>query len=227
MDLQSLILNLQRYWADAGCIIQQPYDLEVGAGTMHSETFLRALGPEPYRAAYVQPSRRPADARYGENPFRLGRHLQLQVILKPSPKDVQELYLESLGALGIDRAVHDIRFEEDNWEKFVRGRRLLIMHALFWPVSDIICGAQMLGGLLAGALMARAPASGAVLGATVMVCVAVACWPRLSVTVTVSSSSMLCCRGLRASVTARTASTAPDGGATVWVAVRPCHRTST
>jgi glycyl-tRNA synthetase alpha chain len=121
VDLQSLILNLQHYWADAGCIIQQPYDLEVGAGTMHSETFLRALGPEPYRAAYVQPSRRPADARYGENPFRLGRHLQLQVILKPSPKEVQELYLESLGALGIDRAVHDIRFEEDNWESPTLG----------------------------------------------------------------------------------------------------------
>jgi len=121
VDLQSLILNLQRYWADAGCIIQQPYDLEVGAGTMHPETFLRALGPEPYRAAYVQPSRRPADARYGENPFRLGRHLQLQVILKPSPEDVQELFLESLSVLGIDPGVHDIRFEEDNWESPTLG----------------------------------------------------------------------------------------------------------
>ena len=121
MDLQSLILNLQRYWADAGCIIQQPYDLEVGAGTMHPESFLRVLGPEPYRVAYVQPSRRPADARYGENPFRLGRHLQLQVILKPSPEDVQELYLESLDVLGIDPAVHDIRFEEDNWESPTLG----------------------------------------------------------------------------------------------------------
>ena len=121
MDLQSLILNLQRYWADCGCIIQQPYDLEVGAGTMHPETFLRVLGPEPYRVAYVQPSRRPADARYGENPFRLGRHLQLQVILKPSPDEVQELYLESLRALGIDPAVHDIRFEEDNWESPTLG----------------------------------------------------------------------------------------------------------
>ncbi len=104
-----------------GCIVQQPYDTEVGAGTMHPETFLRVLGPEPYRVAYVQPSRRPADARYGENPFRLGRHLQLQVILKPSPGEVQQLYLESLQALGIDPAVHDIRFEEDNWESPTLG----------------------------------------------------------------------------------------------------------
>ena len=116
-----MILSLQRYWADCGCVVQQPYDLEVGAGTMHPETFLRVLGPEPYRVAYVQPSRRPADARYGENPFRLGRHLQLQVILKPSPEDVQELYLRSLEALGIDPAVHDIRFEEDNWESPTLG----------------------------------------------------------------------------------------------------------
>jgi glycyl-tRNA synthetase alpha chain len=116
LDLQSLILSLSRYWADCGCVLQQPYDVEVGAGTMHPETFLRVLGPEPYRVAFVQPSRRPADARYGENPFRLGRHLQLQVILKPSPDDVQELFLDSLSALGIDSNVHDIRFEEDNWE---------------------------------------------------------------------------------------------------------------
>lgn len=121
MDLQSLILALQQYWGAAGCVIQKPYDLEVGAGTMHPETFLRVLGPEPYRVAYVQPSRRPADARYGENPFRLGKHLQLQVILKPSPDDVQELYLRSLHALGIDPAVHDIRFEEDNWESPTLG----------------------------------------------------------------------------------------------------------
>jgi glycyl-tRNA synthetase alpha chain len=121
VDLQTLILDLQRYWADCGCIIQQPYDVEVGAGTMHPETFLRVLGPESYRVAFVQPSRRPADARYGENPFRLGRHLQLQVILKPSPANVQELYLESLSALGIDPAVHDIRFEEDNWESPTLG----------------------------------------------------------------------------------------------------------
>jgi glycyl-tRNA synthetase alpha chain len=121
VDLQSLILALQRYWADCGCLIQQPVDLEVGAGTMSPETFLRVLGPEPYRVAYVQPSRRPADARYGENPFRLGRHLQLQVIIKPSPADIQGLYLESLRVLGIDPAVHDIRFEEDNWESPTLG----------------------------------------------------------------------------------------------------------
>jgi len=121
LDLQTLILKLQHFWAEQGCVIQQPLDLEVGAGTMHPETFLRVLGPEPYRVAYVQPSRRPADARYGENPFRLGRHLQLQVILKPSPDDVQDLYLRSLEALGIDPAVHDIRFEEDNWESPTLG----------------------------------------------------------------------------------------------------------
>ncbi len=121
MDLQTLILDLQHYWADHGCVIQQPLDLEVGAGTMHPESFLRVLGPEPYQVAYVQPSRRPADARYGENPFRLGRHLQLQVILKPSPDDVQELYLQSLEALGIEPALHDIRFEEDNWESPTLG----------------------------------------------------------------------------------------------------------
>jgi len=121
VDLQTLILNLQHFWAEQGCVIQQPLDLEVGAGTMHPETFLRVLGPEPYRVAYVQPSRRPADARYGENPFRLGKHLQLQVILKPSPDDIQKLYLQSLEALGIDPAVHDIRFEEDNWESPTLG----------------------------------------------------------------------------------------------------------
>ena len=121
MDLQSLILSLSRFWGDHGCIVQQPYDLEMGAGTMHPETFLRVLGPEPYRVAYVQPSRRPADARFGENPFRLGKHLQMQVILKPSPDDVQELYIQSLAALGIDPAAHDIRFEEDNWESPTLG----------------------------------------------------------------------------------------------------------
>jgi glycyl-tRNA synthetase alpha chain len=121
VDLQSLILSLQHYWAEQGCIIQQPYDLEVGAGTMHPETFLRVLGPEPYRVAYVQPSRRPADARYGENPFRLGRHLQLQVVLKPSPTAVQQLYLRSLEAIGIDPGQHDVRFEEDNWESPTLG----------------------------------------------------------------------------------------------------------
>ncbi|MBI4917174.1 MAG: glycine--tRNA ligase subunit alpha [Acidobacteria bacterium] len=121
MDLQTLILTLSRFWGEHGCVVQQAYDLEVGAGTMHPETFLRVLGPEPYRVAYVQPSRRPADARFGENPFRLGKHLQLQVILKPSPADVQELYLASLHALGIDPAVHDVRFEEDNWESPTLG----------------------------------------------------------------------------------------------------------
>jgi glycyl-tRNA synthetase alpha chain len=113
---QDLILSLSRYWADQGCILQQPYDLEVGAGTMHPDTFLRVLGPEPWKVAYVQPSRRPADARYGDNPFRLGKHYQLQVILKPNPKDIQSLYVKSLEELGIDLAVHDLRFEEDNWE---------------------------------------------------------------------------------------------------------------
>jgi glycyl-tRNA synthetase alpha chain len=113
---QDLILNLSRFWADQGCVLQQPYDLEVGAGTMHPDTFLRVLGPEPWRTAYVQPSRRPADARYGDNPFRLGKHYQLQVILKPAPDDVQQLYIRSLEAMGVDLAVHDLRFEEDNWE---------------------------------------------------------------------------------------------------------------
>jgi glycyl-tRNA synthetase alpha chain len=113
---QELILSLSRFWADQGCVIQQPYDLEVGAGTMHPDTFLRVLGPEPWRTAYVQPSRRPADGRYGDNPFRLGKHYQLQVILKPSPPDVQALYVRSLEAMGVDLRVHDLRFEEDNWE---------------------------------------------------------------------------------------------------------------
>ena len=121
MDIQTLILRLSQYWGEQGCVVQQPLDIEVGAGTMHPETFLRVLGPEPYRVAYVQPSRRPADARYGENPFRLGKHLQMQVILKPSPADVQELYLASLRALGIDPAVHDVRFEEDSWESPTLG----------------------------------------------------------------------------------------------------------
>jgi len=113
---QNLILQLQQYWGDLGCVIQQPYDVEVGAGTMHPETYLRVLGPEPYRVAYVQPSRRPADGRYGENPNRLFKHHQLQVILKPSPADVQNLYLQSLSAIGLNLAEHDVRFEEDNWE---------------------------------------------------------------------------------------------------------------
>ena len=109
-------MRLQSFWAERGCVLQQPYDVEVGAGTMAPETFLRVLGPKPYRVAYVQPSRRPADGRYGENPNRLYKHTQLQVILKPPPEDVQELYLESLTAIGIDLRKHDIKFEEDNWE---------------------------------------------------------------------------------------------------------------
>ena len=108
--------RLKKYWSDRGCIIQEPYDVEVGAGTMAPETFLRVLGPEPYRVAYVQPSRRPADGRYGENPNRLYKHQQLQVILKPSPADVIDQYLGSLKAIGIDLRKHDIKFEEDNWE---------------------------------------------------------------------------------------------------------------
>jgi glycyl-tRNA synthetase alpha chain len=113
---QELILRLQTFWAERGCVLQQPYDVEVGAGTMSPETFLRVLGPQPYKVAYVQPSRRPADGRYGENPNRLFKHMQLQVILKPPPENVQELYLESLSAIGIDLRQHDIKFEEDNWE---------------------------------------------------------------------------------------------------------------
>ena len=115
-SLQQLILGLSAFWAEEGCVLAQPYDFEVGAGTMHPDTFLRVLGPEPWRVAYVQPSRRPADARYGENPFRLGKHLQMQVILKPSPADVQAVYVRSLEAMGIDLSRHDLRFEEDNWE---------------------------------------------------------------------------------------------------------------
>jgi glycyl-tRNA synthetase alpha chain len=116
-----LLRRLQDYWVERGCLLQQPYDVEVGAGTMHPETFLRVLGPEPYRVAYIQPSRRPADGRYGENPNRLYKHTQFQVILKPTAADVQELYLESLAALGIDLRKHDIRFEEDNWESPTLG----------------------------------------------------------------------------------------------------------
>jgi glycyl-tRNA synthetase alpha chain len=113
---QEIILTLKRYWSDRGCIIQEPYDTEVGAGTMCPETFLRVLGPKPYRTAYVQPSRRPADGRYGDNPNRLYKHSQLQVILKPAPADVIELFLGSLEAIGIDLKKHDLKLEEDNWE---------------------------------------------------------------------------------------------------------------
>jgi glycyl-tRNA synthetase alpha chain len=116
LTFQELILRLQTFWAERGCVLQQPYDVEVGAGTMAPETFLRVLGPKPYKVAYVQPSRRPADGRYGENPNRLFKHMQLQVILKPPPENVQELYLESLTSIGIDLSQHDVKFEEDNWE---------------------------------------------------------------------------------------------------------------
>ncbi len=115
-SFQETVFKLKSYWSDRGCIIQEPYDVEVGAGTMAPETFLRVLGPKPYRVAYVQPSRRPADGRYGENPNRLYKHQQLQVILKPTPKDVIDQYLGSLAAIGIDLRKHDIKFEEDNWE---------------------------------------------------------------------------------------------------------------
>ena len=121
LTVQDLILALSQFWVKRGCVLQQPYDVEVGAGTMHPETFLRVLGAAPYRVAYVQPSRRPADGRYGENPNRLYKHLQFQIVLKPSPTDVQDVYLESLEAIGIRLAEHDIRFEEDNWESPTLG----------------------------------------------------------------------------------------------------------
>src|SRR5262249_8658338 len=121
LTLQNLIAELSDFWARQGCLIEQPYDLPMGAGTMHPATFLKVLGPEPWRCAYVQPSRRPADGRYGENPFRLAKHLQLQVVLKPSPDDVQSIFLASLERLGIVPADHDIRFEEDNWESPTLG----------------------------------------------------------------------------------------------------------
>jgi len=119
--LQQIVDALQHYWAERGCLLHLPWDAEVGAGTMHPETFLRVLGPRPWKVAYVQPSRRPADGRYGENPNRLYKHQQYQVILKPAPADVQDVYLQSLAALGIDPAAHDVRFEEDNWESPTLG----------------------------------------------------------------------------------------------------------
>ena len=118
---QGLIFALQKYWAEQGCAILQPYDMEMGAGTFHTATFLRSIGPEPWNAAYVQPSRRPTDGRYGENPNRLQHYYQFQVAMKPSPKDIQELYLGSLKMMGIDPLVHDIRFVEDNWESPTLG----------------------------------------------------------------------------------------------------------
>jgi glycyl-tRNA synthetase alpha chain len=120
-SFQGLILALQQYWANWGCVILQPYDMEVGAGTFHPATTLRALGPKPWNAAYVQPSRRPKDGRYGENPNRLQHYYQFQVILKPSPPDIQDLYLNSLKAIGIDSKIHDIRFVEDDWESPTLG----------------------------------------------------------------------------------------------------------
>ena len=121
MHFQDVILTLQRYWSKQGCALLQPYDMEVGAGTFHTATFLRALGPEPWRAAYVQPSRRPKDGRYGENPNRLQHYYQYQVVLKPSPSEIQDLYLESLRELGIDPRRNDIRFVEDDWESPTLG----------------------------------------------------------------------------------------------------------
>ena len=120
-NFQDLILRLQTFWGDRGCVLLQPYDMEVGAGTFHTATFLRAIGPEPWNAAYVQPSRRPKDGRYGENPNRLQHYYQYQVVLKPSPDDIQDLYLRSLRALGVDPAEHDIRFVEDDWESPTLG----------------------------------------------------------------------------------------------------------
>jgi len=120
-SFQNLILKLQSFWASKGCALLQPFDMEMGAGTFHPATFLRAIGPEPWKAAYVQPSRRPTDGRYGENPNRLGHYYQFQVLLKPSPKDIQDLYLESLTEIGIDLSMHDVRFVEDNWESPTLG----------------------------------------------------------------------------------------------------------
>lgn len=121
ISFQNLILKLQSFWASKGCTLLQPFDMEMGAGTFHPATFLRAIGPEPWKAAYVQPSRRPTDGRYGKNPNRLQHYYQFQVLLKPSPKDIQDLYLESLSEIGIDLTKHDVRFVEDNWESPTLG----------------------------------------------------------------------------------------------------------
>ena len=121
LNFQDMIFTLQRFWAQQGCVVLQPYDMEVGAGTFHTATFLRAIGPEPWNAAYVQPSRRPTDGRYGDNPNRLQRYYQFQVVMKPSPPRFQELSLQSMRAIGIDPAVHDMRFVEDNWESPTLG----------------------------------------------------------------------------------------------------------
>ncbi|MCZ6599282.1 MAG: glycine--tRNA ligase subunit alpha, partial [Acidobacteria bacterium] len=121
MTFQDLLLALTRFWAERGCVIQMPYDLEVGAGTMNPDTFFRALGPEPWKVAYCEPSRRPVDGRYGDNPYRLYKHYQFQVLVKPGPDDIQEIYLDSLKSFGIDPSRHEIRFEEDNWESPTLG----------------------------------------------------------------------------------------------------------
>jgi len=121
MNFQDIILKLNEYWAEQGCIIQQPYDIEVGAGTFNPATFMRVLGPEPWKVAYVEPSRRPKDGRYGDNPWRGGHYYQYQVILKPSPPDIQDIYLRSLERLGLDLRKHDIRFVEDDWESPTLG----------------------------------------------------------------------------------------------------------
>ena len=121
MDFQEIIMRLEHFWASQGCVVQQPYDIEVGAGTMNPATTLRVLGPEPWRVAYVEPSRRPTDGRYGENPNRLQHYYQYQVIMQPAPNNIQEIYLESLKVLGIDTKEHDIRFVEDDWENPTTG----------------------------------------------------------------------------------------------------------
>jgi glycyl-tRNA synthetase alpha chain len=120
-NFQELILRLQQFWAARGCVIAQPYDMPMGAGTFHPSTFLRAVGPEPWSSAYVQPCRRPTDGRYGDNPFRLQHYYQYQVVIKPSPLDIQDVYIDSLRAIGIDTSIHDIRFVEDNWESPTLG----------------------------------------------------------------------------------------------------------
>src|SRR4030081_576997 len=143
LTFQELLFALQKFWAEHGCVLQQPYDREVGAGTMSPDTFLRVLGPKPVRIAYAQPSRRPADGRYGENPNRVFRHTQLQVVLKPPPVRIQEMYLESLVAIGIDLKEHDIKFEEDNWEWPVGGGMDLD------PISgEITYGLERIAGFL-------------------------------------------------------------------------------
>src|SRR5881398_728731 len=139
MTFQSLILKLSEFWASRGCALQQPLDVEVGAGTMHPETFLRVLGPAHWNVAYVQPSRRPADGRFGENPNRLFKHHQFQVILKPSPDEVQQLYLDSLEACGINPRQHDIRFEEDNWESPTLGAWGIGWQVMGMDLAPISC----------------------------------------------------------------------------------------